>query len=242
MEAEGGDPGSHTVPAAGGPGRWSYSQRRPSPRRSTGYTETPWCSARGTSRFWKEGRGLGGAEPAGVSSRTLSPHPCPPGPRGSGGPLPPGPGPHAASPEHEAPLDVCLHLLGHVLHVGLRVWGMRGLSRHLSRSRRLPALHPAAAPRCVGRSPDSPRSQATRGPRAGLSWWQEGRRPRQPRCDTGWGRGLGGHTLGPHRQGPPGPQGSSACTPGRLPGVPRREGQGARLTFRSWMLKGSSKT
>lgn len=38
-------------------------------------------------------------------------------------PPPPALGPvgsPAASPEHQAPLDVCLHLLGHVLHVGLQ--------------------------------------------------------------------------------------------------------------------------
>lgn len=34
----------------------------------------------------------------------------------------------AASPKHQAPLDVCLHLLGHVLHVGLRAWGVHRVS------------------------------------------------------------------------------------------------------------------
>lgn len=62
------------VPAAGGPGRWSCSQTRPSPQTSTNYTETPWCSAHGTSRFWKEGRACVKWEPAGVSSQTLNPH------------------------------------------------------------------------------------------------------------------------------------------------------------------------
>lgn len=33
---------------------------------------------------------------------------------------PPRPAPAAVSPEHQAPLDVCLHLLRHMLHISLR--------------------------------------------------------------------------------------------------------------------------
>lgn len=41
--------------------------------------------------------------------------------QGLGGPSPcRGPGPPAASPQHQAPLDLRLHLLRHVLHIGLR--------------------------------------------------------------------------------------------------------------------------
>lgn len=56
----------HAVPAAGGPGRWSCSRRRPCPRRSTGCTETPWCSARDTSHSW-------GAQPGTRAGRELAP-------------------------------------------------------------------------------------------------------------------------------------------------------------------------
>lgn len=75
----------HAAPAAGGPGRWSYSRKLPSPQRSRGCTETLWCSVHGTSHFWKEEQEawlkwepLGNADPTTALQSPLHLVWCPP--------------------------------------------------------------------------------------------------------------------------------------------------------------------